>query len=143
MAFTSGYKGAGSNVHHDIEVVTNDHTTRRRLPNVPGEDMDENKGDLWSLDINWFEFPPGTTCVLPTDITRISIVANGDDDWNIDSIATVAVMNNGQVIFLTIDHDVYEWIDSNGRPEYASFDLHNVVSQQNMPESGMHIDNMY
>ena len=99
--------------------------------------MTKNKGDIWSLDINWFG--PPSTCVLPTDISRMSIVATNNDGWNIQSISTAAVFTNGLVKFMTMDYDAYKWVNGDGSSADRSFDLRPVA--QGVSETGMYINN--
>jgi hypothetical protein len=56
----------------------------------------------------------------------VSIVENGNDGWNIDSIATLATLvkdDRDGVELLTQDLDVFRWIDGDDLPQYRRFDL--------------------
>ena len=111
MAFTSGHSNAGSDGSHAIEIQAKGYIRTVELYDLPEDDMEENKGDLWHIDFNSFGFPG---CVLPTEITKLSVVATNDDGWNIDSIMTIGFMDTDEGIFLTADYDVYRWIDGDG-----------------------------
>lgn len=83
--------------------------------------MLENKGDLWK--INFLDFHFTDSCITIGKISGVSIVENGDDGWNIDSIVTLVKDSHGGVQVLTQDLDVYRWIDGDDLPSYRRFDL--------------------
>ena len=70
--------------------------------------MEPNKGDLWKIPMEWFGF----NCVVPRHLDLLSIQAAGSDGWNIKSIVTTGILNNGGDFFLTANFDVYWWIDT-------------------------------
>ena len=133
MATTSGLEDADSDDTHMIQIVAYGHTRQLLLYDLPGDDMQQHRGDLWVYDISWFLFP--SYCVLSTDISSISIVAIGDDGWKIDSITTVAMMANSLPIFLTMDYNVNKWIDGDGSFFDRFFILRNVYTP--VLETGM------
>lgn len=49
MAFTSGFQHAGSDIGHSVQLQANGEVRNIRLYNLPGNDMLENKGDLWKI----------------------------------------------------------------------------------------------
>jgi hypothetical protein len=53
----------------------------------------------------------------------VSIVENGNDGWNIDSITTLLKDNRGGVELLTQDLDVFRWIDGDDLQQYRRFDI--------------------
>ena len=53
----------------------------------------------------------------------MSIVENGNDGWNIDSIVTMVKDDDDGVEALTQDLDVFRWIDGDDLPQYRRFDL--------------------
>ena len=121
MAFTSGVDDAGSDTSHIIEVQTIGQVRNLVLYDRPGDDMQKNKGDLWKIDFSDFHFTDG--CITISKISGVSIVENGNDGWNIDSIVTMVKDNHGGVEALTQDLDVFYWIDGNDLPKYRHFDL--------------------
>ena len=120
MAFTSGVKYAGSNLHHNIEIEANGHVGESTLYDLPAEDMKENKGDMWNIDFDSFGIPG---CVIPGAIDRVSLIATNADGWNIDSILTIGSMSTGFRVVLTADYDVNRWVDGDSAPENKRFDL--------------------
>ena len=83
--------------------------------------MQKNKGDLWKIDFSDFGFTDG--CITIGEISGVSIVENGNDGWNIDSIVTLVKDDDGGVEVLTQDLDVFRWIDGDDLPQYRRFDL--------------------
>ena len=49
LAFTSGSRHGGSRGSHKVEVKATGQTRVIKLPNLPGNDYQRNKGDLWKL----------------------------------------------------------------------------------------------
>ena len=121
MAFTSGVDDADSDTSHIIEVQAIGQVRNLVLYDRPGDDMQKNKGDLWKIDFSDFHFTDG--CITISKISGVSIVENGNDGWNIDSIVTMVKDNHGGVEALTQDLDVFYWIDGNDLPKYRHFDL--------------------
>jgi hypothetical protein len=121
MAFTSGIDYAGSDTSPIIEVQAAAQVRSLVLYDRPGDDMQKNKGDLWKIDFSDFHFTQG--CIKIGDISGVSIVENGNDGWNIDSIATLVRDNSGGVEVLTQDLEVFRWIDGDDLPQYKRFNL--------------------
>ena len=84
------------------------------LYNRPGDDYMSNKGDLWELSLSG--------CIKIPEIQRVSIVANGNDGWNIESIVTL-VSDSSNIQVLTQNFDVNRWIDGDGDSSHRQFDL--------------------
>ena len=78
MAFTSGVSGASSDSSHGIQIQYNGAVKTMALYDRPGDDYMSNKDDLWELSLSG--------CIKFRDIQRVSIVASGNDRWNIESI---------------------------------------------------------
>ena len=111
MAFTSGRGGAGSDNHHSIRLNVNGQVRTRYLYDLPGDDYEKNKGDLWKIHIeNTFGF----YCVKPDQIKSISLVAGSDDAWEVSSVATfVSFDNNGRNWkLLSANFDAYRRLDT-------------------------------
>ena len=110
MAFTDNVLGAGSDDQHSVEVeISQGEQQRLGLPDRPGDDYLEDKGDLWTIDISDFSF--SDTCVTIEEIRRVSIVARDNDNWIIESIMTYVVYSNRVSQALTTDFHVHRRID--------------------------------
>ena len=81
MAFTSDLVHGYTEDFHNIELQCNGSVLTMTLYDQPGVEFQSYKGDLWE-----FSLP---SCITLGAIMRVSIVANGDDGWNIGSIATL------------------------------------------------------
>ena len=73
-----------------------------------------NKGDLWELSLSG--------CITIRDLQRVSIIENGNDGWNIESIVTL-VSDSSNIQLLTQDFDINCWIDGNGPTSHKQLDL--------------------
>ena len=122
MAFTSGKEHAGSDSDQSVEVqLKNGDTQSKILYNRPGNDMLENKGDLWNIKFSSFGF--SDSCIKIGEIKSVAITASSTDGWNIESIATFIEDDAGGIQVLTQDFNVYRWIDKDGDPSHKRFDL--------------------
>ena len=121
MAFTSGKDYADSDTSYIIEIQANGKVQNRLLYDRPGDDMHKNKGDLWKINFSDFGFT--SDCITIGDISGASIVAKGNDGWNIESIVTLVKGTDGGVKLLTQDLDVFRWIDGDGPQKERRFDL--------------------
>ena len=121
MAHTSNKPRAGANAHHKIRLQAKHLSSTRTLPDLPGNDYLENKGDLWKLHLkDFFGF---TTCITITDIQEISILQGNNDEWNIESIVTFAVVSQSEWEMTSADFNVFEWIDGDSAEAYKEFTL--------------------
>ena len=112
MGFTGNEGDAGSNSSPYLFIdLTNKERGSARFPNNEGNDMSEDKGDLWRIPISDFGF--SKQCVLLEDFDMILVQEGGNDGWYISSIFTVAAAGGGYTL-LTADVDVNKWIDGNG-----------------------------
>ena len=108
MAHTSNIRNAGADAVHKIRLQAKYLSSTRSLPNLPGDDYLPNKGDLWKLHLkDFFGF---TTCITITDIQEISILQGNNDEWNIESIVTFAVVNQSEWEMTSADFNIFEWI---------------------------------
>jgi hypothetical protein len=109
MAFTSGDSSAGSDTSHRIELqLDNDHHTYTAdLYDRDGDDMQENKGDLWTLPPSGFNI---RGCLTKDRIKKVTIVAGGSDGWKIESIITVLQAESTyKVVTANIHYDA--WVE--------------------------------
>ena len=94
------------------------------LPNLTGDKYTKNKGDLFKIPMRCFKF---YWCISPEDISKISIVADSNDEWNINSIVATGITFIGVDKFLSADINVYKWIDSDGSDADKRFDLQLLI----------------
>ena len=105
MAFTSDLSGASSDTSHSIQLQYNGAVKTMALYDRPGDDYMSNKGDFWELGLSG--------CIKIRDLQRVSIIASGNDGWNIESIVTL-VSDSLNIQVLTQNFDVDRWIDGDG-----------------------------
>ena len=120
LAFTSGLTHAGSDDGHEAELRAAGQTRHVALPDRPGDDYLENKGDLWKLSLtNHFQF---TECIHLSDVEGIAITEHSNDGWHIESIVTL--FGSGTCYQLaTTDFDANRWIDGDDKPSKRRFEL--------------------
>ena len=123
LAFTSGITRGGSEHTHKVEVRAAGQTKLIDLPDLRGDDYLRNKGDLWKLSLK--DDLGFIGCVTLRNLDGIAIVADSRDGWNIDSIASY-VCAGGHCREATHDFDVFQWIDTDGEPGHARFQLTEV-----------------
>ena len=115
MAFTSDLEYASTAIFHNIELQYNESVLTMTLYDQPGVEFQSNMGDLWE-----FSLP---SCITLHTITRVSVVANGDDGWNIGSIVTLVRDTGNKIQLLTQDFSMNRWIDGNDELEHRNFTL--------------------
>lgn len=121
MGFTSNLAHAGSNGRHSLELTTKaDCKYSMKLPNLPRDDYEPNKGDLWKIKMSTLA---KGNCIKIGMIASLSIVSTSNDGWNIDSIVTFVEDTNKKFKLFTQDFEVNRWIDSNGQQSHKRFDL--------------------
>ena len=125
MGFTSGLVGADSDDQYSVQIkLTNGDTGTSHLPDRPGVEYLKHKGDLWTISfVNDFSFAT-SQCVTKNDIDFIRIKANGNDDWNIETIVTF-VKSGNEYELATTDFEVNSWID--GGPDHDRFVLNLIL----------------
>ena len=117
-----GLIAAGSDDSPKLAIeLKNGETKTIVLYDRPGDDMLANKGDLWTLTIDSFEFEQ--SCIRKKDIAKVTIKERGSDGLNIESITTVLRRAQDEYTVVTADIGVNRWIDADDKPEYRSFDL--------------------
>ena len=89
----------------------------------PGDDYLSNKGDLWELSLSG--------CVRLTELQRVSIVENGNDGWNIESIVTLVSDPTNKIQVLTQNFHVNRLIDGDGDTSHRRFALTLSLSKVN------------
>ena len=121
MAFTSGLNNAGSDVGHAVKIgLTGGVTKHSLLPNLPGDDYQRHKGDLWKISFKddfLLDY-----CVMKYDIKSITIMENSNDGWNIETIVTFIKSGNDYEL-ATSDFHVKHWIDGNGDDSHRHLEL--------------------
>ena len=115
MAFTSGRRGGSSDTSHGIQLQYSGGVQTMALYDRPGDDYMSNKGDLWELTLSG--------CIKIRDLKRVSIVEDGNDGWNIESIVTLVSDSSSNIQLLTQDFDVNCWIDGNSAKSHEQLDL--------------------
>ena len=121
MAFTSSLPFAGSDRLHLIQLKVNGVISEKYLPNLPRDDYEPHKGDLWKLDLkNYFGF---SGCIKTKDIEGITIIHGSNDGWNIDSIVTFVVVDKYYWELSSADLDVKQWIDGDGSTSHEKYSL--------------------
>ena len=87
--------------------------------------MMPHKGDLWHFSMDSFNFT--TRCILSAkrDIRSITIYNGGIDGWNIESIITM-IYDGDQYTLVTVDMNVFRWVDGDGTKEELTFELTKV-----------------
>lgn len=125
MAFTSGLQNAGADDHHAVVLRAAGHCRHQLLYDLPGDDYSSLEGDLWKYTISSFGFP--SSCVTLDDVSEISIIEHNNDGWNIDSIATFFIDENGARYPASVDLDVNRWVDGDGSQENKRFELTLII----------------
>lgn len=122
MGFSSNHVGANApETAHMIEMKINGNVRKGRLPNLPGDDFQRAKGDLWKLNVASFGFTD--TCIRKSEIEQIALEQGSNDGWHIDSIVTFVGTANGQTELATMDINTFQWIDGNGATDAKRFVL--------------------
>ena len=124
MAFTSDLEHSGSDSPQGIEIRAGGDTYKTQLPNLPGDDYQPNKGDLWKLSFekNFYI----DKCVTSDMIGYIAITGSSKDGWNIDSIVTFFVYDEQYSKLATVNLDVLHWVDEDGADSHKQFELNRV-----------------
>ena len=125
MAFTSNLRHGHSDRGHGIELRVKGRTYARDLPDLPQDDYETQKGDMWELNLYHF-FKIGG-CIKVNDIQGIAIYQSSNDGWNIDSIVTFLVVNRYYWELSSVDLDVNRWIDGDSDYSHRRFPLTLVV----------------
>ena len=121
MAYTSDIPHAGADKDHKIKLQAKGISIVKSLPNLPGDDYLQNKGDLWKLHLKYFF--GFTTCITINDIQQIAILQGSHDGWNIESIVTFAVVNKNEWEMTSADFKVFRWIKGNSNAKHKEFIL--------------------
>ena len=120
MAFTGGDHNAGSDRCHNITIRTWYGDINMKLPNLPGDDYLENKGDLWKLSIDlknrsyYYDYYYGYDCITKKSIQSILLTANNNDGWMLDSVVTFVCTSETMpqtCQLATQDLDIFKWVD--------------------------------
>jgi hypothetical protein len=110
MAFTSGARYAGSDDHPYLLVdLFNHEEGAARFPDNPGNDMLENKGDLWIFSLR-SALKLRKSCITKADINKIVVHNGGNDGWKIASIITILRAGRYYSV-MTADIGLYHFVD--------------------------------
>ena len=121
IAFTTGARNAGADKHHRIELRAKGVTKVKQLPNLPGDDYLESKGDLWKLSIEHYFGLRG--CITKRDIQGIALLSGNNDGWHIDSMITYVAVNQCIWELSSVDLDANRWIDGDSLHQRKQFQL--------------------
>ena len=125
MAFTSGVPNANSDTRHMVEITVAGVSSVILLPNLPGNDYQSLKGDLWKISFaDDFSFD---YCVRKNDIELIAIAESGNDGWNIETIVTFIESDNNFEL-ATEDFNVFRWIDGDSESSRRYFELNLILN---------------
>ena len=125
LAFTSGKKDAQSDDLPFVEITLDDSKTHiLRIPDDPNIDhMTKNRGDIWDFPLFFKNGQFEGSCVDRAHIMSVAVKEGGTGGWNIKSIVTFVRTDSGVLQLLTVDLDVYRWIDGNGPSDRREFSL--------------------
>ena len=124
MAFTSGVADAQSDKGHSVQIRAAGQTRSALLPNLPGDDYYQHKGDLWKMSFSsHFHF---NGCIHVQDIEDIAIEEHSNDGWHIESIVTF-LRSGGYYQLASVNMEVNRWIDGDGHYSSVRFDLNLVI----------------
>ena len=124
MAFTTGNQYAGSDNSPSIKLdLTNHDDDDVTLPDNKGDDMLENKGDLWKIPISHFSF--NRQCLTKDDVIKVTLINGGNDGWQIASVITMLCYGDNCDL-LTANLGVNRWLDGDQNYQDREFTLHPV-----------------
>ena len=98
------------------------------LSDLPGDQADPGKGDLWRLSMADF----GIKYWYPTrnSIQSFAIVKGSNDGWLIDSVITVLkdayAPGHPNYEVATVDMEKHQWVDGDDATAHLRFDLHKI-----------------
>ena len=122
MGFTSGHTDAGSDDSPSIKLDLINHDDAEFIfPDNDGDDMLENKGDLWKIPISHFGL--NEECLMKGDISKVTLINGGSDGWDIASIVTM-LCSGDNCDLLTVNLGVDRWLDGDDEYIYREFTLH-------------------
>ena len=92
VAHTSGVSGGQSDGTYHLEVKVNGITHSVELGDLPGDQAQSHKGDLWEFRLKTDLGITSPSCIRIGNIEEIAIEENTNDGWHIDSVITVLTM---------------------------------------------------
>ena len=109
-SLTSTTTNADSDHHPYMHLRVRGKGTRRaRFPDNPGDDMERNNIDVWSINIGSFGF---RGCVTKSAISGVYLTPGGIDGWKITWMITEVITTSGSQV-LTANY-LNRWLDGNG-----------------------------
>ena len=116
FVFTAGEDTAGSDGDLPYLHIEGTHDSLTiQIPDLPGDDMERNKGDWYSIGI------PG--CWFPNAITGLKLTAGSSDGWKIDSAIALGWMSHDQYFFLSANYGAYKWLDTDNADQTLDLTL--------------------
>ena len=115
VVHTSGVSGGESNGVYDLEVRVNGITHSVELGDLPGDQAQSHKGDLWKFRLNNDLGITSPSCIRKSNIDEIAIEEDTNDGWHIDSVITVLKSGSNYQV-ATLDMEADQWIDGDGNP---------------------------
>ena len=83
--------------------------------------MTKNKGDIWEFPLFFKNGQFEGSCVERADIKSVAVKQGGNGGWNIKSILTIVRTDSAVLQLLTVDLEVYRWIDGNSGSDRKEF----------------------
>ena len=111
MAFTSGSSSAGSGHSPYLYVYLTNEQGSTIFYDRYGDDMYQNKGDLWIFNLKT-DLGLTDTCITKDDVQSIVIQNGGNDGWKIESVMTTLAAGS-QYTVVTADIHLNKWVDGN------------------------------
>jgi hypothetical protein len=110
------------------------------LYDLPGIEFQSQKGDLWE-----FSLP---SCITLHIISRVSVVANGDNGWNIGAIVTLVQDVDDNIQLLTQDFGVDAWINDGALENFRLTPSDGINSGSyttvfDKPRGSVHVPSIY
>ena len=126
LAHTSGASNGQSNGAFDLEVRVNGITHSVELGDLPGDQAQSHKGDLWTFSLKNDLGITSPSCIWKSNIEEIAIEESTNDGWHIDSVITVLKSGSNYQV-ATLDMEADQWVDGNGSPSSKRFILNKII----------------
>ena len=104
-----------------LEMTIGVETGSVQLQPVNGDEFERGRGAVWTFNTADFGFTD--RCIEVDDVDGLAVLEGGTDGWNIATIVTQVLDDDGDFSVLSSDIGVDRWIDGNGGEERKRFDL--------------------